>query len=260
MTDSNGIIIQVNNVLEENNDEAEIFAMNKDSFFNHLQGKLDKITTRCRLIKFKYSKYKQYYDWVNISIILVSTVLTLIESGKNEFGLDSMGEGFGKNFLQYLPVFFSCIISTAAAILKFKKYQEKMEMIGRTIEKSIFVISKIKKLQEELYFTDKLEDIVEAKKKYQGEIYELYNTCNEDIEKHLKDSDHKKFQEKINNLDIEVLLMEKSKEKLSTAIDDNSVDIQNFIGKAGVTVNRMTKRFNENMNSFQNKNKDLTIV
>ena len=27
-----------------------------------------------------------------------------------------------------------------------KKYQEKMEMIGRTIEKSIFVISKIKKL------------------------------------------------------------------------------------------------------------------
>ena len=58
-----------------------------------------------------------------------------------------MGEGFGKNFLQYLPVFFSCIISTAAAILKFKKYQEKMEMIGRTIEKSIFVISKIKKLQ-----------------------------------------------------------------------------------------------------------------
>lgn len=252
MTD-NETVIEINNVLDENdNDEAEIFSMNKEAFFNHLQGKLDKITTRCRLIKFKYSQYKKYYDWVNIAIIIISTILTLIESGKNEFGLDDLEDGFGKNFLQYLPVFFSCIISTAAAILKFKKYQEKMEMIGRTIEKSIFVISKIKKLQEELYFTDKLNEITEAKKKYQGEIYELYNTCNEDIERHLKDSDHKKFQEKINSLDLEVLLMEKSKEKLSYAIDNNAADIESFIGKVGSKVNKMSKNFGDNVNRLKN--------
>ena len=258
MTENNNPIVDINNILEdENNDEAEIFSMNKKSFFEHLQGKLDKITTRCRLIKFKYSKYKQYYDWVNISIIIVSTILTLIESGKNEFGLDELEEGFGKNFLQYLPVFFSCIISTAAAILKFKKYQEKMEMIGRTIEKSIFFISKIKKLQEELYFTDKMEDIDNAKSKYQSEIYELYNACNEDIEKHLKDNDHMKFQQKINNLDLEVLLMEKSKEQLSNAIDRNATDINQFIGKVDNKVNKMKLNFGDNIKNFKDEPQEI---
>jgi len=46
--------------------------------------------------------------------------------------------------------------------------------------------------------------------------------------------------------------MEKSKEKLSYAIDNNAADIESFIGKVGSKVNKMSKNFGDNVNRLKN--------
>lgn len=91
-----------------------------------------------------------------------------------------------------VPIGISSFITCSAAIIKFKKYQDKMENMQFTREKVILSISKIKHIQEMLWFstTDNFDSI---KKKYLDDIYSFYNESNSELERHIKYSDHKKL-------------------------------------------------------------------
>ncbi len=64
-------------------DNETVLNYDKRQFFKYVQLKIDKLTTRANILRFKYNSYKKYYDWSNIAIICISTSLTLFESVKS---------------------------------------------------------------------------------------------------------------------------------------------------------------------------------
>ena len=95
-----------------------------------------------------------------------------------------------------IPIGISSSITCFAAIVKFKKYQDKMENMQFTREKVILAISKIKYVQETLWFANTKEELDSTKKNYINEIYSFYNESNSELERHIKYSDRKKLAKK----------------------------------------------------------------
>ena len=87
-----------------------------------------------------------------------------------------------------------------------------MENMQFTREKVIMAISKIKNVQESLWFNDDAVEFEENKQKYLDDVYIVYNESNSELERHIKFNDHHKFKELYNppppppNIDKRILL------------------------------------------------------
>ena len=116
----------------------------------------------------------------------------MFEAFRNEI-MDHIGDNnAGSLTFNMVPIAVSTSITCSAAIIKFKKYQEKMENMQFTREKVILAISKIKHIQELLWFSKK-EDFESIKQKYVNDIYGFYNESTSELERHIKYSDHSKL-------------------------------------------------------------------
>ena len=177
---------------EKVNDKMKMNINYEKDFKDHLQKKLNKLDNRLNILQMKYSNYKLWYDRFNIMIIIISSLLSIFEALRNE--LDEMIEGNEsvKILFNMIPIGISSGITCSAAIIKFKKYQEKMENMQFTREKVILAISKIKHVQESLWFSSD-DDFRNIKKKYLDDVYLIYNESNSELERHIKFNDHHKF-------------------------------------------------------------------
>lgn len=161
----------------------------KIKFQNYVQDKLDKISIRANIIRFKYSGYKKYFDMISIIIIVASATLTFIEALKAQFTLEESGPSWLNTFFIVFPIVVSSGITVTAAVMKFKKYQEKMEALSRCIEKAIFTTYRLKRIQEQTRHATTIEEIQKLIETYSGEPYDLYLKCQEEMEKCLKYED-----------------------------------------------------------------------
>jgi hypothetical protein len=166
---------------------------NDEKFNKHLQFKLDKLKHRLRILQYKYNSYKRWYDRFNILIIVISSLLSIFEAFRNEISSHFTEDEFMEILFNMVPIGISSSITCFAAIVKFKKYQDKMEHMQFTREKVITAISKIKYIQETLWFANTKEDLDKTKKKYMDDIYTYYNESNSELERHIKYSDHSKL-------------------------------------------------------------------
>ena len=140
----------------------------------------------------KYNTYKSWYDRFNIIIIIISSGLSVFEALRNQIG-DKITEGTGfYYFFNMIPITISSTITCTAAIIKFKKYQEKMENMQFTREKLILAISKLKEVQESLWFNEAKEFNM-IKKKYAEDVFKVYNEGTSELERHVKQDDYDKF-------------------------------------------------------------------
>ena len=163
-------------------------------FKEHLQKKLNKLDNRLNILQMKYNSYKKWYDRFNIMIIMISSSLSVYEAFRLEI-VDLIKEEQEelKMFLNLVPIFISSTITCSAAIIKFKKYQEKMENMQFTREKVIHAISKLKTVQESLWFNTNDNQFNDIKQKYLDDVYIVYNESNSELERHIKFNDHYKF-------------------------------------------------------------------
>jgi len=121
-------------------------------------------------------------------IIIISSLLSIFEALRMEVG-DRIEEGTHlETFFNMVPIGISSTITCSAAIIKFKKYQEKMENMQYTREKVILAISKIKSVQESLWFNNDSE-FEAIKMKYLEDVYSVYNESNSELDRHIKISD-----------------------------------------------------------------------
>ena len=180
-------------IKKEENDEMKMNINYEKDFKEHLQKKLNKLDNRLNILQMKYNNYKKWYDRFNIMIIMISSMLSIYEAFKLELiDLIDQQEEELLMFLNLVPIVISSTITCSAAIIKFKKYQEKMENMQFTREKVILAISKIKHVQESLWFSSD-EDFRNIKKKYLDDVYLIYNESNSELERHIKFNDHHKF-------------------------------------------------------------------
>ena len=175
------------------NNKLKMNLTHEIEFKDHLQKKLNKLDNRLNILQMKYNTYKQWYDRFNILIIIISSVLSVFEAFRNEIHdiIDENNHSL-KIMFNMIPIGISSTITCSAAIIKFKKYQEKMENMQFTREKVILAISKLKLVQESLWF-NRDEDFDQIKQKYLDDVYIIYNESNSELERHIKYDDHTKF-------------------------------------------------------------------
>ena len=177
---------------EKINKQKNMEILSKKQLNHHLQCKLDKLSDRLKILQLKYIGYKSWYDKFNIMIIIISSFLSIFEAFRNEVQDNIEDDESMKIFFNMVPIGISSIITCSAAIIKFKKYQDKMEHMQFTREKVILSISKIKHVQEILWFSN-IEDFDSIKKKYLDDIYGFYNESSSELERHIKFTDHNKL-------------------------------------------------------------------
>jgi len=177
---------------EKINKQKNMEILSKKQLNHHLQCKLDKLSDRLKILQLKYIGYKSWYDKFNIMIIIISSFLSIFEAFRNEVQDHIEDNESMEIFFNMVPIGISSIITCSAAIIKFKKYQDKMEHMQFTREKVILSISKIKHVQEILWFSN-IEDFDSIKKKYLDDIYGFYNESSSELERHIKFTDHNKL-------------------------------------------------------------------
>ena len=181
-------------VMNDNNEKRMNIEYERD-FKNHLQTKINILDERLIVLQMKYNTYKQWYDRFNIIIIIISSGLSVFEALRNQIG-DKITEGTGfYYFFNMVPITISSTITCTAAIIKFKKYQEKMENMQFTREKLILAISKLKEVQESLWFNEAKEFNM-IKKKYAEDVFKVYNEGTSELERHVKQDDYDKYHKK----------------------------------------------------------------
>jgi hypothetical protein len=170
-------------------DNETVLNYDKRQFFKYVQLKIDKLTTRANILRFKYNSYKKYYDWSNIAIICIATSLTLFESVKSITELNKDTDKMLIKVMDIFPLFISSSITLIASILKFKKFQEKMENIIKCIERCIGTAYRITRIREKIRIVESNDALKKLKETFYGEPYEAYANCQEEIDKHLKYKD-----------------------------------------------------------------------
>jgi hypothetical protein len=172
----------------------------KTEFIFRLQSRIEKLNRRLIIVELKYYDYKKYYDGFSLFIICLSAFLTIFEAIKNDINIENQ-EPATRDFLKITPIVISTLIGLIAAVIKFKKYQDIMENIARSIEKSIFTTFRMKKLKEEIYYMNN-EDMEKTKQIYLEEIFTLYNQTQAELEKNIGFTDIIKYTNKKNKSNI----------------------------------------------------------
>ena len=185
----------INKVIDNDKNDEKKMNLNYEKDFNdHLEERLIELNERLNILQMKYNSYKKWYDRFNILIIMISSLLSIYEAFKLEL-LDIIEEDKEelRMFLNLIPIVISSSITCSAAIIKFKKYQEKMENMQFTREKVINSLSKLKYVQESLWFSNNQEKFEEIKIKYLDDVYGVYNESSSELERHIKFNDYHKF-------------------------------------------------------------------
>ena len=194
-----GLMNHIDEEIESIDNETTL-NYHKRRFFKYVQLKIDKLTTRANILRFKYNSYKKYYDWSNIAIICISIFLTLFESIK---GITDLNTIENKILLDIFPLLISSSITLIAAILKFKKFQEKMENMIKCIERCITTSYRIHRIREKIRIVDSEKAFKKLKETFYGEPYEAYANCQEEIDKYLKYEDFVKHMKTYHTLSLQ---------------------------------------------------------
>lgn len=90
------------------------------------------------LLSLKYDDISCKINFVQVSVIVVSTGITFLETLKSKY---SINEDIGT----ILPIVFSTYIALVLAIVRFFKLDEKKEEISKTVQNYNFIINKLRK-------------------------------------------------------------------------------------------------------------------
>jgi len=216
------------------NNKNTIKKSNKvELLLDHIKHNLYNLSNRTRILRFKYKKYKKLYDNNNIAIIVISSILTLFSAITNLLQTEIDKSVGVKYIVGLIPIILGGIITLIAAIMKFKKLQEKMETISNLIEKSIIVMSKLKKTSENLYFK-KDDDDPDGKKfdqleaTFLDETCSMCNNCIMQTEQIISDEDYKKYLEIIKDYDdgVSQIIFHGKEKELREEIFHKDVDLK----------------------------------
>jgi len=180
---------------------------------DHIEAKIVKLDGRMRYVKYKFEDVIYNFKNYSISIIVLATLLTLIEAFTNMINVETIVPINLKHFVKFIPLVLSSIVSLLAAIIKFNKYEEKIENITRATENGIVILAELKNVKEELYFCKDEATLIAITNKYKKDVYKNYLESNINIEKQLVNSDFVKYLKVDTNTNIREKKIEFNKNK-----------------------------------------------
>ena len=173
--------------------------LSKAKFVNLIKKRKIKLVINSNVLDLRCDTYRKYFDGVNIFIIFIGSLLTVLEAWKNIFNTVESKNYYIRKGFDVSPIILSTFLTFLASILKFYKYQEKMEAINRCVEKNAIIISELEDLKEKAKFCTKPEDLEQLHKKYVEDIYKKYQLCFQEIYSNIK---YKSLVEQIKKLHV----------------------------------------------------------
>ena len=183
----------------------------KHKLKDYINEKKRKLDQSKRILELKYANYKSCNDFWNIGTIVLSSCLTLIESSKLIFITDETPKLIESVF-DLTPIFLGTFFTCSSSILKFKKYQEKMESLYIVIDKCITMIAKLKNIREEIkLLSDCGEEFNKLKNDYVSNICKEYSTVYQETERYITNQDYDIYLRIINQSDYNKHMIEHDK-------------------------------------------------
>lgn len=158
----------------------------KDKFVKLIKKRKIKLVINSNVLDLRCDTYRKYFDGVNIFIIFIGSLLTVLEAWKNIFRTSESENYYIRKGFDVSPIILSTFLTFLASILKFYKFQEKMESINRCVEKNAIIISELEDLKEKAKFCAKPEDLQKLYTKYVEDIYKKYQLCFQEIYSNIK--------------------------------------------------------------------------
>jgi len=182
-----------------------------------------------KILELKYNRYKKCHNFWGISTIFFSTSLTLIESCKLILRGDEEDYVIGNNFFDLTPIIIGSVITFSSAVVKFKKYQEKMEIFNNMIEKCVGMMARLKNQKEVINLKPNMpqEEFNTLLNNYKDEILKDFLIIYQESQKCIKSSDYDKYLKILNYSEINKYILEKEMklfyEKYRATIDINDM-------------------------------------
>ena len=173
-------------------------------FYARVRQKVTKLVRRNNILNLKYKSSRYQYDRAQIGIIVVSTLLTVYETVTAQMQQElTKLPSAGKHVMALLPAFFSSVIAIVASVLKFKRYQERMEMQIRAMDRAIACIFNMKQTLEQIYYASSLAALDAIHERYLDAVYPEYCLTNKALEHVLKYADVVKHMREFNQLHVD---------------------------------------------------------
>jgi len=180
-------------------DISDPLEQSKANFVNLIKKRKIKLVINSNVLDLRCDTYRKYFDGVNIFIIFIGSLLTVLEAWKNIFRTVESDNYYVRKGFDVSPIILSTFLTFLASILKFYKFQEKMEAINRCVEKNAIIISELEDLKEKAKFCTKTEELQQLHKKYVEETYKKYQLCFQEIYSNIK---YKSLVEQIKKLHV----------------------------------------------------------
>ena len=167
----------------------QVYSYHKKILYKKLHKKQEELGIKIEILRFKYAEYKKWSDFFNLMIIILSSTITLLQSINTEMTINTF-------FFTLSPIFISTLITMLAAIIRFKKWGDKMEIISNCISNSILTLSDIKSLKNDIQLATSKEDIDGISDKYKNNVKKSINQTETNIISNLKFIDFVKHMQK----------------------------------------------------------------
>lgn len=159
----------------------------KDELLIHIQNKIDILSYKTGSINYKFKSLKRKFKFCSIAIIYLASTLTLIEAFIN---IIKIKNEIAYNIVRFIPILLSTKISIIASIIKFNKYEDKIENITRATDRCIETIGKFKEIKEEIFICTNTDQLLNIKKKFGKDTYRFYIDSISNIDKYLIPADY----------------------------------------------------------------------
>tara|TARA_B100000787_G_scaffold166269_3_gene151252 strand:- start:3993 stop:5027 length:1035 start_codon:yes stop_codon:yes gene_type:complete len=241
------IIDKSNNKIKNNISELENTDINQDNIYKiqnkynkckcinspvklsyHIAHKVNMLDKRTKYINYKFKVLRIHYKMWSISIIVIASILTLSEAVKNTLDIEELVND--KNTIKQLnmmPLIIGSILTLIASIVKFNRYEERIDKISKTSERCRSVISKLKSINEDLHFCDNKKEFDTIITMYRYNVYKDYLECSLSLNKYLYDEKkYTKFLQKIiKNYLTKINIMFDKDKKIDTLKKQNNIKI-----------------------------------
>ena len=202
----------------------------------HIGVKMDVLRNRDAIIQVKLAKYQKTNDYLNISIIIISSILSIYEAFRGKID-NIITDNFVDIGINTVPIILSSVITCIASVVKLKKYQEKTDNIHITREKVSVARCKLKYIQEELLFCKSQENFRRIRQLYFTNAYDFYCDGSSFLDRYIKAKDYKRYggKVKVRTICCCFNIYEKNfsnKKKNKKRIDDNLPFTSNGPGSA----------------------------
>ena len=122
--------------MEEN--DISLCEKKRDTLIETIDKLIKKNRKNKALLSLKYDDISSKINFVQVSVIIISTGITFLETLKSKY---TINEDVGT----ILPIVFSTYIALILAIVRFFKLDEKKEDISKTVQNYNFIINKLRK-------------------------------------------------------------------------------------------------------------------